>query len=349
MSKFTQTLGLPITTNSNLAFGEWWKLINGDGTADGKKSAFQIIDDYLKDFKPTSNVTIKDSIAHQWKGTVVPKSGNIGRVYINTSLSNDEIVSILDRLNIVCVEDEFGDAIGMVAVLANATQTKALGIIRSNGHYILGTVVDADMVPIFGNTPEIQGWVDRSGYYDFNDFAVDLTGSGLETDNEKLTSLISITPFEEVPEQQGGIYIDETVAVAGNVNFTNTDKKLESIKIGNELFYNPIPVSVNLVMEDATSGNMSQDDIDILKASNDNYIYADNVKFAFEGHSPSGDVLQYSTTMVLGGYTYIITILINCDNLTWNSYRTLVQAGISEERVNELIDLKITGWLGGES
>ena len=174
-----------------------------------------------------------------WKGTAVPNSGLVEKVYFNTHLSIEEIVAILDTLELVPVDGTGG--LGYIPY-ANSNGISFLIYKNNEGRWYFNYVVN--------NSPSYF-WSSKEGYVEgVVSFPLELnsenivetyvTQTGQTMQNEKVSSLFSITPFEK-----GGLF--ET-----NEDGTpNTNKR--------------------------------------------------------------------------------------------------IQTGISEERVNELIDLKITGWLGGES
>lgn len=90
MAKKTEYLGLPITDNPDLRFAEWWRLINGEETIDNKPSAFQMLDDHLK-----NKVVIKDSNGEQQGGIYFDKNlGIAANVNTNEELEKMQNIQI---------------------------------------------------------------------------------------------------------------------------------------------------------------------------------------------------------------------------------------------------------------
>ena len=362
MSKFTETLGLPITTNVNMNFGEWWRLINGDGTSNGGKSAFQIIDDYLKNFKPTSNVTKKDTANPTWESSAVPNSGYISNIYFNKAMSKEEVISILDTVTFLYPYD--GEDVGYYYVLNysfNGT-LKDILISKINGKYTIKKSTGIGGTLTYFTTDD--GWVTELEYIKVNgeNFNVlpSINGNTFDgSQNSKLATIFSITPIDQIGVYvKGGIYIDDEISVAANVEYTQEAKQLSNILIGNEVFYIPslegyqtTAKSVNLNIGNNTTGAMSTDNIERLKTDfKNNYIFADNkTRYNFLEYDESNNVIKYSAIKIIDGFTYTSIILVDISANTWTLFNTKIQAGISEERVNELIDAKIGDFLGGES
>lgn len=165
-------------------------------------------------------------------GTTVPNSGTVRKVYFNTKLSVEEVKAILDTLNIEQSPDEYGDVFGTYPIISNDDQSKGIGIMKINSEYLILTSVNCEQGIVFrsANNDGIIGWIDKSGEYEFNDVALDIFASGVVNQNDKLSSLISVTPFEEIDESnpflkwtgtpipnsgtlQGGIYINTNLSI----------------------------------------------------------------------------------------------------------------------------------------
>ena len=143
-----------------------------------------------------------------WKGTPVPSSGQVDKIYFNTNLSIDEVIAICSNLQYT-ISDVL--PIYSVIVAANQELTKALVIYyiaKNNGvHCEIFLVTPDGEITIFryNNIPGEEG-VGREGWneinsFDFNDVNVlSVAGPqlGYIDQNELLSELISSTPFKDV-------------------------------------------------------------------------------------------------------------------------------------------------------
>ena len=147
-----------------------------------------------------------------WVGTTVPNSGYVENVYINTSLSVDEVNALLDSIvftldgayeYIIAVED-----FSTILTILNASA-------MTNGEYpgymIAAVKHDAtteaeNIIPIFNSSiPELtgefgvapfEGWYSEfNGIFEFNNTASNPEGM-VGINNEALSTLFSSTPFE---------------------------------------------------------------------------------------------------------------------------------------------------------
>lgn len=148
-----------------------------------------------------------------WKGTPVPNSGFVEKVYINTNLDTDNVISLLDTIST--------DNNGTYIVTFFNTETGGDGIIITDvgkaypSAGINGYVILVGSTLIFISNQEVQegikqlepslfsdfvGWnPNMSNVLEINSNSVTIIDFGLE--NDKLSSLFSITPFEEVQEE----------------------------------------------------------------------------------------------------------------------------------------------------
>ena len=145
----------------------------------------------------------------------VPNTGTVENVYVNTSLTVDEVNSLLDSITFT-----FGGAYEYI--ISNADETKTIQILNASamtegaypGYVIAGIIIDGEnynIIPIFNSSvPELvaefgvdpfEGWYSGfNGVFEFNDIAVDC-GGACGANNEELLTLFSITPkFEKVGE-----------------------------------------------------------------------------------------------------------------------------------------------------
>lgn len=146
----------------------------------------------------------------KWKGTPVPNSGYVEKVYVNTALSVEEVLSIINDNNLF-TSTVFGEAY-MVVSLYETGNDKQIGV-QKVGDAIAIVLQGA---PVFISQDNFNlgftGWQpDFSGVFEFNDNASDSYHIGSSGDmtvgleNDKLSSLFSVTPFvleEDKPADQ---------------------------------------------------------------------------------------------------------------------------------------------------
>lgn len=124
-----------------------------------------------------------------WQGTAVPNSGYVEKVYLNTNLSVDEVISLISQLTYS--ED------GRYLVLADSENTKVIAIMGMDGLY--GIQVDSAF--LFSNTEELGfiGWnTDLVNPYTFGLEATFVLGPfEAGSQNNLLSSLFSTTPFTQ--------------------------------------------------------------------------------------------------------------------------------------------------------
>ena len=131
-------------------------------------------------------------------GTAVPNSGMVEKVYINTALSVEEVVSLLSQLTLS--ED------GKYVVLADFDNSKGISVLSMDGIYAIQ--IDGNF--IFSNNVEelgFIGWQTSENFYIFGLNATDNLGPySIGLQNSKLSSLFSTTPFGGSAGVEGAIY-----------------------------------------------------------------------------------------------------------------------------------------------
>ena len=138
-----------------------------------------------------------------WTGTAVPNSGYVENVYLNTTLSVEEVVNIIKNANLEYVTDE-----RMYIIISDVNDTNTLvlsyGIdTEGNELCLIANIGGGEFTTLFQNNPneieEFEGWnpninnivgINENVSNNYNGFSV-----GAE--NSKLSALFSITPFEQ--------------------------------------------------------------------------------------------------------------------------------------------------------
>lgn len=146
-----------------------------------------------------------------WIGTAVPISGYVENVYYNTNLSVEDAVDILDTLTMYDIFDS-GETITNYIVFVSQDQASALNITRwenigGYNSYMIGVRinnVDKVIFRSFDFQEESAGWYESEElYFDTENFLSVFAAAGnFETQNDKLSALFSITPFEQSSDNE---------------------------------------------------------------------------------------------------------------------------------------------------
>ena len=152
---------------------------------------------------------LRKDVVLEYKGTTVPNSGAIESFYFNTSLTQDEVQNILNNLSWIDASNlgqsgfEFYPVLAYMQgsypyVLAFKKYTEA------SGSHSIGDINGA--IINFANMATIQdfyifasgGWQTFTNPYPINSTLLSqLSGISIGAQNDKLSSFISTTPFEE--------------------------------------------------------------------------------------------------------------------------------------------------------
>ena len=183
-----------------------------------------------------------------WQGTVVPNTGTVENVYVNTNLSVDEVNTLLDNITFVMegeyiIASETGSMIGVM----NAS------IITSgafSGYLIFG-MNENGIIPIFNSSIEdfalemfgipFTGWYsDFNGIFEFNATAMtEIEGLPLGSSNAILSSLFSTTPFVL---KEGKTIVLEGEYQATTINVVENGK----VDINTYIENKEIPLTINV-------------------------------------------------------------------------------------------------------
>lgn len=147
-----------------------------------------------------ASVTNVDTLPNDWNGTAVPNTGYVENVYINTNLSNEDVIEIVKNLNYDFTNDDY-----YVFITADADNPIGMGLYcEENGDgstyceiYVMKPASNGGF-PIFDTE---DGWYDFDNPIGFNDNALDGSAEGFlwGDQNALLAALFSITPFDYKP------------------------------------------------------------------------------------------------------------------------------------------------------
>lgn len=159
-------------------------------------------------------------------GTEVPNSGYVENVYVNMALSDIEIYDLLS--NIEYSEDNDDYFVFVVGEFDNA-----LIIMRFNGNdYSLDVpfiyvILDAFYDVLYSSynfTHQLIGEISKGWKSNFNgvigvnsNVSNEIDDILVGNENDKLTSLFSITPFEEEEEEEKPLFFEQFIEDASNI------------------------------------------------------------------------------------------------------------------------------------
>lgn len=127
-----------------------------------------------------------------WSGTAVPNTGYIENIYLNTNLSVTEVVETLNTLT------QWSDGLYFVAV--NETFSNGVGVFKENDLYgiiLYNAAQDVIFQSQSTDASDIVGWNPNfNGVIEYNDTQFPELAS-MFTENDKLSNIFSITPFEQ--------------------------------------------------------------------------------------------------------------------------------------------------------
>lgn len=158
-------------------------------------------------------------MSNKWQGTAVPNSGYVEKVYVNTNLSPEEVMNIINDAQLTFIEG-FGLNYFVALTDSNVDNGQQIMIIVGEGMIAFGdqrtTLFDsADLIGA-----GIVGWnPDFNGVVEFNaNVIAGVDGYPVGAENSKLSSLFSITPFvkaEDKPKYDWlrELFINEAKAV----------------------------------------------------------------------------------------------------------------------------------------
>jgi hypothetical protein len=148
-----------------------------------------------------------------WVGTPVPNTGYVENVYVNTNLSADEIKSLIDSLEMYHHTSEDVQSSQYAVIFDEAIQTMICAA-KHQGDYLL--VYATPQIPngiLFNND-----WVEFENPIPINSNVIsEMSGSDVGTQNDKISSLFSITPFTQ---SEGGTVL-YPVNTDGSLNKNN--------------------------------------------------------------------------------------------------------------------------------
>lgn len=129
-----------------------------------------------------------------WTGTAIPNSGYVENIYLNTDLSNEEVISILNSITFI----ENIPLSGMGGYFIFANSSLQIGVYKyPNGNYSLGALSNSGNVFMFNNN-DSTGWQTFDNPFNVNlEALTSFNGFSVGEQNDMLSSLISLTPFEQ--------------------------------------------------------------------------------------------------------------------------------------------------------
>ena len=150
-----------------------------------------------------------------WNGTLVPNTGTVEKVYFNTNLSKEEVVSIIKNANLILVNE------GYYYVLFNSDGSLGVGI-ETNG---IDYAIFIGGEYIFNS--QDNGWLEFENPFLFNQEVVsEGPGFTIGDQNEALSSLFSTTPFTQGEVEKVVVTKNKLVSLANILRtLTNSSEK----------------------------------------------------------------------------------------------------------------------------
>lgn len=242
-----------------------------------------------------SNVTFgKKEISiegnEEWVGTAVPNSGTIENVYFNTQLSINEVVSLVEESNLTYLPSNGMWYIPLVTennglfILVYTEGTVRITDFSTNIVYFTSSKTIGD------ETYEFEGWKpDFNGEIEINAEAQTDSNLGQENglENDKLSSLISTTPFEKKKEiftkvEQGLFHINRD----GTPNF----EKPVYLKYDISSTKTPVPNS-GYVEKISFDTSLSIEEMENIVNSLDNWFDMDGMPVKFIVYNETSKVM----------------------------------------------------------
>ena len=155
-------------------------------------------------------------LTNDWKeGTTIPTSGTIKDIYVNTNLTNDEVVSILSKITSWYSSSYY--------LLFNTTTFDAIQINKIGSDYCIFIQIGERREIIFATKQNMIGFTydfvgfnpDFNGVLSFN-VANEMTQIHTTPQNELLTKLFSTTPFEKASMPLEGTYDGTPIEITEN-------------------------------------------------------------------------------------------------------------------------------------
>ena len=157
------------------------------------------------------SIKAPDVSIRTFKGTTIPDNGYIERVYLNTDLNEKEVETLLSQLTYN----------GNGEYLVLATDINGLVCLGMDGMYGIkdqyGNIIWCNEAAF--NQMGSQFGVTHSGWQGItNTVIITAEVSEVGTQNDLLTNLFSVTPFEKITNILSGTYDGSPISVRGNVD-----------------------------------------------------------------------------------------------------------------------------------
>lgn len=159
-------------------------------------------DNQIYDLESSTDIYIPEPVDGGWVGTPVPNSGYVENVYINTELSINEVLDILVNANLSFTDGMHGVITDGVNGLGISNDGDSFVILTLNMDYLfyyspINESVFRDSYGWYGWNPDIVTLIINNNVLDsFNDFS-------FGSQNDKLSTLFSVTPFEYIESSLG--------------------------------------------------------------------------------------------------------------------------------------------------
>ena len=241
------------------------------------------------------------------KGTAVPSKKFVEKVYVNTSLSIEEVVSIINNANL---EYTIGDY-KVCGYIDNNAIVESIGV----SNLILVTISVHDTIIFRESDPSgnyFVGWDENfNGVVEINQY------NAFGAQNDALTELFSITPFTQAQDEKVIVSKSKLIAIADNIrNQTGTTDlitldEMASIKLGSESGNDMLQTKVDTTASCAyLFYGSTVDNVDYISALDTSNVT--NMSYMFYQCSNLTSIPQLDTSNV----TNMERMFRSCTNLT---------------------------------
>lgn len=145
-------------------------------------------------------------MSSKWQGTAVPNSGYVEKVYVNTDLSVEEVVNMVTQCGMEYSVYMYQDSANSGGGILFGVYDDEIAIVQmigdlTNEPKVLFQTMKYPGNDFYGWNPDIVDTYKTEGILINNEVLSEMNGYQLGAENNKISSLFSITPFVEVKEK----------------------------------------------------------------------------------------------------------------------------------------------------
>lgn len=264
--------------------------------------------------------------SNKWSGTIVPNDSNVEKVYFNTSLNIDEILSILSSLTYY--QTPFIS--NPIYPILFTTSGRVIFVEKSsNGNYTIinagnvadqtsGTIIFASKI----NNEKIEIASFDISECNINENVInDYSGIPIGAENDKITSLVSTTPFTRDNQttlyqlnNDGSLNKNKPINIGASANKIYLDLECEEITSG-------VSINLSLINQllELINSNQIENSVVRLVESNSNKSY--NLDFCYHNKNNNKVEIRWQNGDVVVNFEFILKDNGNFGELQSKIYR----------------------------